>query len=69
MKETLNNYEYPTIGNVLLADLPWMGYFRTKEFGQILSKTALVKGDKIGAYNPLGQLIWVDRNLKVVLVA
>jgi len=51
-----------------LCKLPWLGYFRTTEFGQVLSKTALIKGDKIGAYNPFGQLIWIERDLKVIIV-
>jgi len=49
-----------------LNQVPWLGYFRTNENGQILSKTALVKGDKIGAYNPFGQLIWIKKNSIVI---
>lgn len=51
-----------------LKDLIWMQYFRTSTHTHILSKTALVKGNKIGAYNPFGQLIWIDRNRKVIIV-
>lgn len=61
-------YDKPgNIDNVALAEVPWMGHFRTSEYSHILSKTALIKGDKIGAYNPLGQLIWVERNQNVIL--
>lgn len=54
--------------NQKLSELPWMGYFRTSEQGLILMKSALVKGDKIGALNPFGDLIWVDKNAKVIIV-
>jgi len=67
--ETSRNHKTPPFGKQMLAEVPWMGYFRTNEHGQILSKTALIKGDKIGAYNPLGQLIWVEKNLIVIVVS
>ncbi len=49
-----------------LSKLPWQARFRTNKDGQIMINTALVIGNKIGAYNPLGQLILFDRDRKVL---
>jgi hypothetical protein len=50
---------------IILSQVEWCSYFRTSLGSHILLKSALKSGDKIGAYNPFGQLIWIDANATV----
>ena len=50
-----------------LKNLKWMECFRTNKFAQIMKKSALVKGNKIGCHNPFGDLIWFDKDLEVII--
>ncbi len=60
-------YVIPAIAKQMLAeDVPWMGVFRTNESAEKLTRNALRKGDKIGAYNLSGALVWIARNVKVI---
>jgi hypothetical protein len=51
-----------------LKDLLWLDYFRQSGQGHILRKTALRNGNKIGVFNPFGQIIYVDENIEVVKI-
>lgn len=47
---------------VKLSDLHWLDVFKLNPQGYKLSKSALIKGDKIGAYNELNQLCWIHKD-------
>jgi hypothetical protein len=49
-----------------LEEVPWLGLFRITENGQLMKKTAILKGDKVGAFNPFGDIIYFPKNLKVI---
>ncbi len=64
----MSNPVFTSNNQMALAQLPWMSAFRTQPFGLILKKSALVKGEQIGAFNPFGQLVWCKKNEKVIVV-
>ena len=49
----------------MLSDLPWMADFMKTKNGLTFTKSALTKGEKIGVYNPFGDLTFLDKDLKV----
>lgn len=53
---------------IKLSELQWSASFRQNEHGHILVKSALEKGSKIGVYNPFGQLLWLEKNIEVIIV-
>jgi hypothetical protein len=51
---------------IILNKLPSLEYFKDGEEGLIMRKSGLKRESKIGAYNPFGQLIWMDENLLII---
>lgn len=53
---------------VQLSTLQAGSYFRRSNGGHVLLKTSLHQNGKIGAYNPFGQLLWIDPNSTVMIL-
>lgn len=50
-----------------LSEVGWMQAFRPYDGAHLFTKNALKKGNKIGAYNPFGQLFFFEEDTEVIV--
>lgn len=64
-KKTANIFNNDTS---ILSDLPLKSIFTSSEFGLKMVKSSVIKDEKIGAYNPFGDLIFFPADQIVIVL-